>query len=289
MATPSLRDDSDPYAVPEFLSERIDALDLRPHVRDLVDDGYTVVQDPLALEINDDVREAIVRLAQETEGRARGYSAGLLLGRDPVFDRAVLVPKLHALAEYSVGRGALLSQLIGSVRPKTDKVIGLHADHSWFPAPFPEWNMLVTACWVTDEYTQDGGCTLVIPGTHRHRSHPPRDVAKSLEGAIPVEAPRGSLVIWNGSIWHGNYPRTIEGERVVLHITYSRIGITPVENYAHLGDAYLEGKPPGLATLLGRDVFLGTTTATSGGTDGELLARTYAQVHAPGTYSRVHK
>ena len=77
---------TDPYAVPDDLAERIDALDLRQNVRDLVDHGYTIIQDPVAHALTDRVREGILRLSNEVEGgvlNARG--AGLLLGRDPVW------------------------------------------------------------------------------------------------------------------------------------------------------------------------------------------------------------
>ena len=271
---------------PAPLDARISELGLEQNVRELDELGYTVLQDPSAHALNDRLRDAILRLAQETDGPARGYSAGLLLGRDPVFDEAVLVPGLLAIVEYVVGRGALLSQLIGSIRPKGAPAIGLHADNSWFPAPFPEWDFLVTGCWATDEFTRDGGCTLVVPGSHRACSHPTREVRKTLEGAVPIECAKGSIAIWNSRIWHSNYPRSTDGERVVLHMTYSRIGITPVEDYSHLSDDYLEGKPAELGTLLGRNVFLGTTTATSGGTNPKLLQKTYETVHGPGVYTR---
>ena len=61
----------------------------------------------------------------------------MLLAKDPVFAEAILNPKLRALAEFSVGRGFLISQVAGSVRPKDSPSIGLHADHNWCPAPFP--------------------------------------------------------------------------------------------------------------------------------------------------------
>ena len=274
---------------PTSIEERIDALGLRQNVRELDEQGYTVIHDPVALALTDRVRDAVLRLAQETDGPAKGMSAGLLLGRDPVFDEAVLVPQLQAIVEYVVGRGALLSQLIGSIRQKGAPAIGLHADNSWFPAPFPDWDFLVTGCWVTDEFTRDGGCTLVIPGSHRACAHPTREARETLEGAVPIECGKGSIAIWNSRVWHSNYPRTLEGERVVAHMTYSRIGITPVEDYSHLSDTYLEGKPPELATLLGRDVFFGTTTSDSGGTNPELLRRTYSTVHGPGLYTRRRK
>ena len=268
------------------LADRIEALGLAENIRELDEFGYTVLQDPVAQALNDLVREAILRLAKETEGPMRGHAASLLLGRDPVFEEAVLVPGLLALAEVVVGRGALLSQLIGGIRAKGAPTIGLHADNSWFPEPFPEWDLLFTGCWVTDAFTEADGATLVIPGSHKHGTHPTPEARKGLQGAVPIEAEPGSIALWNSRVWHSNYPRKTEGERVVLHMTYSRIGITPVEDYRHLDDAWLEGKPPELATLLGRDCFLGTTTATSGGTDGRLLARTYETVHGSGVSAR---
>lgn len=270
---------ADPYAVAEDLAARIDALDLRGNVRQLVDDGYTVLQDPVAHALTDEVRAAILRCAQGTEGRAKGYSAGMLLGREPVFAEAILVPRLLAMAEFLLGRGFILSQLVGSVRRKGPGSLGLHADNSWFPAPFPPWEIMCTACWVTDDFSLEGGATLVMPGTHKHRSHPPRELRQSLEGAQPIVAPKGSLALWNGNVWHGNYPRQIEGERVVLHLTYTRVGFAPVEDYRHLGDDWLQGKPPELATLLGRENFLGKSTIASGGAVGSLLQKTYHQVH----------
>lgn len=275
---------ADPYAVPDWLEARVDALDIRHNVRELVDNGCTVIQDPAAHALTDKVREAIKRLAQETEEPKTGVAAGLLLGRDPVFEEAAIVPRLLALVEFLLGRGAVLSQLIGSVRKESPAFLGLHCDNSWFPEPFPPWEMTCTACWVTDAFTKEAGSTMVIPGTHKLRRHPPREVKQSLAGAVPIVAPKGSLCLWDGSVWHGNYPRQIPGERVVLHMTYNRIGLTPVEDYRHLDDAWLEGKPAELATLLGRKTFFGTTTATSGGTSGPRLQETYRQVHGPQGY-----
>ena len=275
---------ADPYAVADDLAPRIDALGLAGNVRQLFDDGYTILQDPAALAIADRVRAAIIDCAQSTVGRSKGYAAGLLLGRDPVFADAVLVPRLLAMAEYLLGGGFILSQLVGSIRKKGPGSLGLHADNSWFPAPFPPWEIMCTACFVTDEFTLEGGSTLIIPGTHKHRSHPPRDLRKTLDGARAIEAPKGSLVLWNGNVWHGNYPRLIDGERVVLHITYTRVGFAPVEDYRDLDEAWLAGQPPVMATLLGRENFLGKTTLESGGAIGPLLQKTYQQVHGPAGY-----
>jgi ectoine hydroxylase-related dioxygenase (phytanoyl-CoA dioxygenase family) len=272
----------DRYAVHEDLAAAVDSLDLRQNIRDLVDDGYTVIQDPRGLEIADAVREAIIRLVPATPDE-KAPTRFTLLDLDRVFADAITVPSLLVLVEYLLGRGALFSQLSGSRRRQGPGSLGLHADNSWFPAPFPQWEIMCTGCFVTDEFTLESGATLVIPGTHTLRRHPPRDVRQSLEGARPIVAPKGSICLWNGSVWHGNFPRRLPGERVVLHMTYTRIGFQPIETYDHLGDDWFEGKDGALRRLLGRDVFLGRRHGWKQN-DRELLKKTYAQVHGPEGY-----
>jgi hypothetical protein len=267
----------DHYAVPEDLAERIDALDLRRNVQEMVDQGYTVLQDPAAHAIADEVREAIIRLVPMGEAE-KARSRFTLLDLDPVFEKAITVPRLLAMKEFIVGRGALFSQLAGSRRRKARGALGIHADNSWFPAPFPPWEISCTACFVTDDFTEESGATLVIPGSHKFRTHPPREVRETRAGAIPIVAPKGSICLWDGSVWHGNYPRQLDGERVVLHMTYTRVGMQPIETYDHLDEAWFEGKHPELPTLLGRRNFLGRRHGWKQN-DRELLAETYRSVH----------
>ena len=92
------------------------------------------------------------------------------MARDALFAEAVLNPKLLALAEFSVGRSFLISPVAASVRPKGAATIGLQADNLRIPAPFPEHNMLLTGCWACDEFTEEGGSTLVVPGSAVRRS-----------------------------------------------------------------------------------------------------------------------
>jgi hypothetical protein len=82
-------------------------------------------------------------------------------------------------------------------------------------------------------------------------------------------------------VWHGNYPRTIEGDRVVLHMTYTRLSFRPVEDYGHLDDDWLAGKPAELTTLLGRDDFLGHRRIAEGFADPTKLGPAFASVQSP--------
>jgi hypothetical protein len=262
-----------PFDLRQDLAARITELGLRANVDQLREAGYTAVRDIATPAFTARLRETCLRLAQETPGGARGYSAGMLLGRDPIIEEAVLNPKLLALVEVMCGRGAVLSQLVASIRPKGTAELPLHADQNWFPAPFPEHNQLFTMCWVMDEFTEASGATKVIPGSQVHRRHPSWDEIADQKGAIPIACPANSLACWDGSVWHGNYPRTIDGERVVLHITFGRLALRPVEDYSHLDETWLAGKPAALATLLGRDDFLGKSGP--GGADYSKIPKTF--------------
>ena len=257
------------------LQQRVDELGLGEQVEGLRQSGYTVIHDIATPEFTSRLRETCIRLAEETEGAGKGRSASLLLGRDPIFEEVVLNPKILALVEIMCGKGALLSQLIASIRPKGASALGLHSDQNWFPAPFPEHNQLFTMCWTMEEYTREGGCTKVVPGSHVHRRHPNSEEIASEPGAIPIECPANSLACWDGSVWHGNYPREIDGDRVVLHITFGRLCLRTVENYDHLDEDWLAGKPAPLRVMLGREDFLGSTTIERGSADYSLIPRTF--------------
>ena len=116
--------------------------------------------------------------------------------------------------------------------------------------------MMLTACWATDEFTKEGGATRVVPGTSRHLRHPSEDEVAEDSGAIAMECPAGSVVFWDGRIWHGNFARNIDGQRVVLHATYYRLLMRPGEDYSDVADELIDTYGAPMSQLLGREDFL---------------------------------
>ena len=273
-------------AYPDWIAPRIEALELQRHLLELQENGFTVLENAAPPQLTERIRAAIIRCAEETVGPGKGRTASLLLGRDPVFEEAMLLPEPYTLMECLLGRGMLLSQLIGSIRGPGAPALPLHADNNWVPAPFPDWDIMLTACWACDDFTLVGGSTKVVSGSHRHRRHPSREESAAELGATPIECPAGSIPIWNAAIWHGNYPRKIEGDRVVLHMTCTRLSFRPVEDYRHLDDGWLAGKPAALATLLGRDDFLCHNRLAEGFADPTKLAPVFASVQSPESIPR---
>ena len=238
-----------PDAISPELNPIIEELGLRENCRQLAMQGWTVIEEAATAEFNASFRSKILELAG-------GTGANMLLAKDPIFAEAIMNPVLMAMAEFSVGRGFLISQVAASVRGKDAQAIGLHADNNWLPAPFPVHNMLLTACWACDEFTAEGGATLIVPGSNALHRHPNDKETAECAGAIPIECPPGSLVMWDGNLWHSNYPRTIDGERVVCHITYTRLMMRPVEDYSAHADSLIEQHGDTMAQMLGREDML---------------------------------
>lgn len=253
---PMYYDTLPPDAISEELAPIIEELGLRENCRQLAMEGWTVIHKPASDEFNARFRAKIKELCPAGGGN-------MLLAKDPVFVEAVMNPSLMAMAEFSVGRGFLLSQVAASVRPKGSPAIGLHADHNWLPAPFPAHNMLLTACWATDGYTKKGGATLVVPGSANLRRHPNAEETEEKPGAIAIECEPGSVAMWDGNVWHSNWPRTTKGERIVSHITYSRLMMRPVENYSAHADELIKQYGEPMSQLMGREDLLDCPTGAN--------------------------
>ena len=250
MAQPNIYYDTlSPDTVSGDLAPVITELNLEENCRQLAMEGWTVVENVADDDFNARFRKKILKLS-------KAGGANMLLAKDEIFAQAVLMPKLMAMAEFSVGRGFLLSQVAASVRPKGAGSIGLHADNNWLPAPFPVHNMLMTGCWACDEYTQENGSTLIIPGSQNLRRHPNALEIENLDVGIPIECPPGSVAIWDGNLWHSNYPRINDGERVVCHITYTRLMMRPVEDYSAHADDLINKHGKDMAQLMGHEDFL---------------------------------
>ncbi len=243
-----------PGEISSKLMPVVEALGLVENCRQLASEGYTIIEDAADSGFVARLRNTILS-SVPTDAAGRGSDMAVL-GKDPVYAEAILNAKVMALAEFSVGRGNLIGSLIPTIRVKGDPALDLHADQAMFPEPLPAHNMMFTACWVTDPFTLEGGATRVVPGTNRHLRHPTEAEIADDTGAIATECAPGSVVVWDGRVWHGNYARTLDGERVVLHATYYRLFMRPANDYSDVADELVAtyGKP--MSTLLGREDYM---------------------------------
>ena len=245
-----------PGEISEALAPRIREFGLERNCRELWEQGYTVVEDAAPPEYWRDLRATILKAASHDPGARAGSMGATLMSKYPVVAEAAINPKMMALAEFSVGAGFILSNVASSIRRKGDPNIGLHCDQVWHPVPFPEHNLFLTACWACDDFTPESGPTTVVPGSAARRRPPNLDEVGST-ATVPIECKAGSIAVWDGRTWHDNAIRTIDGERAVLHVSYTRLMLRQMEVYApSVQDRLVERHGEPMAQLMGRYDFL---------------------------------
>ncbi len=252
------------------IAARLAELGLEANAADLDTQGYTVVRDAAPLELFDRIRDAIVRVTDETHARGvEPFNFGPnttmmyhLLLQDDAFVEAVLQPKLGALMDYILGEGHVLSIMSGSTLSTGCDLGPLHADNQYFPEPFPELWQLGTAIWCCEDFNGEDGSTHVVPGSHGLRRHPrPGD---GDDDAVPVIAPRGSIVVWTGHTWHRSGARTTPGQRVALHTAFARPHLRVFEAWSPDEVAQLTARDPRLIRLMGADLPWGFVESPDG-------------------------
>jgi len=124
------------------------------------------------------------------------------VNRGPVFDGLYVFPPLLAACHFVIGSAFKLSTMHArTLRPYS----GAQDFHQDFPADAEGFPMLGFILML-DEFRSDNGATQFIPRSHLNSV--PEDSLQNL--AVEREAqpaacgPAGSLVLYNGAVWHGH-------------------------------------------------------------------------------------
>ena len=233
------------------LAERLKALDLEGNAVDLTLRGYTVLRERVPEELIDRLRARIVELAVDRGALPPEKRASYTMARGRAFEEAVCLPEVLALVEFTCGKGFIVNNAWGSIRPEGSQALTLHTDNVFVRHPYPPFPQQCTVIWACDDFTDEGGCTRLMPGSHK-LGRPP-EPGEGDDRAVPIECPRGSLVLWEGATWHGNTTRTLPGERVAHHVRFNRMVLRAMELYDAVPAEVLERNPPAFASMLGFD------------------------------------
>lgn len=98
----------------------------------------------------------------------------------------------------------------------------LHID-SRFPGP--PFALMGIALWMLDDFSIESGATRLVPKSHLRSSYPENGVEYPDE--IRAVAPAGSVLIYNGSAWHGGGAKLKELERWSVIVSYARWFVKP--------------------------------------------------------------
>jgi ectoine hydroxylase-related dioxygenase (phytanoyl-CoA dioxygenase family) len=208
-------------------------------VQDLRDVGFVVIPGPVAPD----------RLAQFAEAydSAVGCAASddISIGssttrvndfvnRGPEFDPLyVYEPILEACCRI-IGQPFKLGTMHArTVRPYS-QAQNLHVD---FKREGDGWPM-VGFIMMVDEFRTDNGATRFLPGSHKWSTIPAdfqKDTTADYESQVLACGPPGSVIVYNGSVWHGHTAnRSGEPRRSIQGVYIRRDAEPGVSQAAHI-------------------------------------------------------
>ena len=129
----------------------------------------------------------------------------------------------------------------------------IHRDQWCFDFfPFPaDVDVEVSSIWALEDFTELNGATRVVPDSHRL----PNGVRFTFEESSPAEMPRGSVVLYLGSTFHGGGANNSDQVRVGINVDYVLGWLRQEENqYLSYTLDEVRGFPERVQRLLGYEV-----------------------------------
>jgi ectoine hydroxylase-related dioxygenase (phytanoyl-CoA dioxygenase family) len=241
----------------------VDAETADEHAAEIAEVGYTIVEGAIEPDLVDALHDDLLRLERELgivpatndfEGTktVRIYNLlvhGALYERIPVHDNVL------PIVERVLDRGCLVSSLSSIAIGPDESAQPIHADDQLIPITKPHVPTVCNSMWALTDFTEENGATRIIPGTHVADASP--SYGEHYD-SIPAEMPKGSVLVWHGSLWHGGGANRTSARRVGIAMNYCAGWIRQQENQ-QLGipTDIARGFSPRLRELVGYGIYNG--------------------------------
>lgn len=250
---------------------------LRTHLDRIARDGFTIVPDVLppahcdALFADLDRLDGVLGIGFGTnsfEGfrTRRIYN---LLAHGKLYEEIPVHGRVLPIVEGVLDTGCLVSSLSSIAIGPGEAAQPVHADDQLLPLPKPHVATVCNTMWALTDFTEANGATRVVPGSHLAARSP--DFGKPID-STPAEMPRGSVLVWHGSLWHGGGANRTEARRVGIAMNYCAGWVRQQENQ-QLGipREIARGFSPRLRELVGYGVYRGLVGHIDKRSPAELL------------------
>ena len=205
------------------------------HAARIAEVGYTVVEDAIEPALVDELAATLGRLEADLQAApADNLFEGVdtvrlynLLALASVFGRIPVHPNVLPIAERVLDPGLLISSLSSIAIGPGETAQPVHADDQVIPLPKPHPATVCNTMWALTDFTEANGATRLVPGSHLADGSP--DLLSAYD-TVPAEMPRGSVLVWHGSLWHGGGANTTGETRVGIAMNYCAGWIRQQEN-----------------------------------------------------------
>ena len=204
----------------------VDATDsarVKKAVQDVEHQGFAIIQDFLPRQELDAIREQMApifemtgtRNANDSRGSSRKGYYGVqavhvhnLFAKTRAVDGIAIDPLLLLIIEGVLGPSFQMSVATAMCPDPGVDPQGLHQDDGHYPLPRPRPPFIANTLIALDDFSESNGATRLVPKSHRW-THP----VKQEEDFIFAEMPAGSLLVFDGALWHAGGGNSTKDKR----------------------------------------------------------------------------
>ena len=232
------------------------------HVAAVRRDGYTIVENAIAPELIDALNGALMRLERDLGAKPamNGFEGHRtvriynLLAHGAPFEQVPVHDHVLPIIEGVLDPGCLISSLSSIAIDPGEVAQPIHADDMVIPLDKPHRSIVCNSMWALTDFTEANGATRLVPGSHTR----PNPQYGGVYETIPAEMAKGSVLIWDGSLWHGGGANVTGERRTGIAMNYCAGFIRQQENQQlGLTPETVKGFSPRLQDLVGYGVYQG--------------------------------
>lgn len=226
-------------------------------------DGYAIVENAFDADFADALSADLERIEHDRgivpydnpfEG-AKTVRIYNLLVHGHNFEQMPVHENVLPLVERVLDRGCLVSSLSSIAICEGETPQPIHADDQLIPLPKPHVPIVCNSMWAISDFTEENGATRIIPGSHLYDHSP--EFFKDYD-SIPAEMPKGSVLVYHGSLWHGGGLNRTSSRRIGIAMNYCAGYVRQQENQQLGIPADLVARfEPRLQELVGYDLYNG--------------------------------
>lgn len=203
----------------------LDPTTIQRHVAKIEADGYAIVENAIAADLVDALVEDLGRLERErgiapAKNRFEGTKTVRiynLLVHGALYERIPVHENILPIVERVLDPGCLVSSLSSIAICGDERPQPLHADDQLIPIPRPHVPLVCNTMWALTDFTDANGATRIVPGSHKWKEVP--DYFGTHE-SVPAAMPKGSVMVYNGSLWHGGGANRTGQRRIGVAMNY---------------------------------------------------------------------
>lgn len=187
--------------------------------------------------------------AHHENNRGVNQRVFFLTNKGQCFRDLIIHPIVEELVAYQLGAEFILSTFTANITKCGGARMGLHTDQWWMPQPVKAYTnehlrpanitrfpvnefinpdlrlgiappVVTSAMWMLSDFSELNGATEVVPGSHLSGAYPNEEDNDLRQKIVQAKASAGSVMVFDGRIWHGTGANTQGPDRTGLIAGY---------------------------------------------------------------------